>query len=146
MSRRAGQRARFCVMPLAVLLGACPARPSASVTPRGQGVEVVCHRGGVDVRLTFAVPGMPDTTAGLFNVRAGDVADLQALRARGTYAMIPGAGAPWVGYVHGWSMARGTAAFFYGGGHVIVGCDDPGTSWLGITAPLTAWTLGRARP
>lgn len=145
MSRRAAQRARFCVMPLAVLLGACPARPSASVTPRGQGVEVVCHK-GVDVRLTFAVPGMPATTAGMFNVRAGDVADLEALHARGTKAMIPSAGAPWVGHVRGWRMARGAAAFFYGGGHVIVGCDDPGTSWLGITAPLTAWTLGRARP
>lgn len=138
MSRRAAQRARFCVMPLAVLLGACPARPSASVTPRG-------HK-GVDVRLTFAVPGMPATTAGMFNVRAGDVADLEALHARGTKAMIPSAGAPWVGHVRGWRMARGAAAFFYGGGHVIVGCDDPGTSWLGITAPLTAWTLGRARP
>ena len=138
MSRRAAQRARFCVMPLAVLLGACPARPSASVTPRG-------HK-AVDVRLTFAVPGMPDTTTGMFNVRAGDVADLEALHARGTEAMIPTAGAPWVGHVRGWRMARGAAAFFYGGGHVIVGCDDPGTSWLGITAPLTAWTLGRARP
>lgn len=144
MSRRAAQRASFCAIPLAVLLGACPARPSASVTSAGQGVEVVCHK-GVDVRLTFAVPGMPSTTTVMFTVRAGDVADLQALHARGTDAMIPEAGAPWVGYVQGWRMARGTAASFYGGGHVIVGCDDPGTSWLGITAPLTAWTPGRAR-
>lgn len=129
------------LVPLAALLCACP-RPSASVTRLDGGVEVVCNR-RADVRMTFVVPGMPDTTTVMFVVRAGDAADLRALHAAGTDAMVPAAAAPWVGSVLGWRLARGTSAAFYGGGGVIASCDDPGTSRLEITAPLVAW---EARP